>query len=75
MTGPAGARRVEKTTTPRLSVVEIREGDRYTASISFDEAGSTAGWKISALGNAPVRAGVPVRFSWAVESEGWPSLT
>lgn len=68
----AGARHAEKTTTPRLSVVEIGEGDRYTASISFNDAGSTDGYEISTLGNAPVRAGVPVRFSWAVESEGRP---
>lgn len=68
----AGARRREKATTPSLSVVEIRDGDRYTASISFDDAGATDAYDISTLGNAHVRAGVPVRFSWAVENEGRP---
>ncbi|MCZ0814324.1 hypothetical protein N5A93_19065 [Roseovarius sp. EGI FJ00037] len=70
----AGAHRPEKPTTPRLSVVEIREGDRYTASISFDDAGFTDGYEISTLGNANVRAGVPVHFSWAVEREGRPVI-
>jgi hypothetical protein len=64
---PAG-----ETSAARMVVVEVAEGDIYTAPVLFDQPSPTGGYEVSVSRPAAIQAGEEVAMTWRFAKDGAP---